>query len=171
MLSTDKRWKELGEVLTHYSLDVQPGQKVMIAQYEVETWPLALATYESVIKAGGFPQIQRQKRIQTALGAEKTRAVRRAITGRSISASAARPCWYTLVTRVGLTPQQPASLLKAGLYQPVEIAGCQLAASAVERTEGCLHRRCVGVLGTHLPCNRRDRFLCRRLRQPVALSR
>jgi len=58
MLSTDKRWKELGEVLTHYCLDVQPGQKVMIAQYEVETWPLALATYESVIKAGGFPQIQ-----------------------------------------------------------------------------------------------------------------
>ena len=58
MLSTDKRWKELGEVLTHYCLEVKPGQKVMIAQYEVETWPLALATYESVIKAGGFPQIQ-----------------------------------------------------------------------------------------------------------------
>ena len=58
MISTDKRWKELGRVITHYCLDVQPGNKVMIAQYEIESWPLALATYESVIKAGGFPQIQ-----------------------------------------------------------------------------------------------------------------
>jgi aminopeptidase len=58
MLSTDKRWKQLGEVLTHYCLEVKPGQKVIIAQLEIETWPLALATYEAVIKAGGFPQIQ-----------------------------------------------------------------------------------------------------------------
>jgi len=58
MISTDKRWKEIGEVITNYCLDVQPGEKVMIAQYEIESWPLALATYESVIKAGGFPQIQ-----------------------------------------------------------------------------------------------------------------
>jgi aminopeptidase len=58
MLSTDKRWKLLGDVVTNYCLEVHPGQKVLIAQYEVETWPLALATYESVIKVGGFPQIQ-----------------------------------------------------------------------------------------------------------------
>jgi len=58
MLSTDKRWKQLGEVLANYCLDVQPSQKVIIAQYEPETWSLALATYEAVIKAGGFPQIQ-----------------------------------------------------------------------------------------------------------------
>ena len=57
-METDKRWKEMGEVITHYCLEVQPGQKVMIAQYEIESWPLALATYESVIKAGGYPQIQ-----------------------------------------------------------------------------------------------------------------
>ena len=58
MLSTDKRWKKLGDVLINYCLEVQPGQKVIIAQNEIETWPLALATYESAIKAGGFPQIQ-----------------------------------------------------------------------------------------------------------------
>jgi len=58
MLSTDKRWKQLGEVLVNYCLQVKPGQKVMITQNEIETWPLALATYESTIKAGGFPQIQ-----------------------------------------------------------------------------------------------------------------
>jgi len=58
MLDTDKRWKAMGEVLAGYCLDVQPGQKVAIAQYEIETWPLALALYEAVIKAGGYPQIQ-----------------------------------------------------------------------------------------------------------------
>jgi aminopeptidase len=58
MHSTDKRWKQLGAVLVNYCLEVQPGQKTLIAQYEIETWPLALATYEAVIKAGGLPQIQ-----------------------------------------------------------------------------------------------------------------
>ncbi len=58
MLSTDKRWKQLGEVIANYCLEVKPGKKVVIAQYEIDTWPLALATYEAVIKAGGFPQIQ-----------------------------------------------------------------------------------------------------------------
>lgn len=57
-MSTDKRWKKLGEVLVNYCLELLPGQKVVIAQYEIETWPLALACYESVIKAGGYPQIQ-----------------------------------------------------------------------------------------------------------------
>ena len=58
MLATDKRWKDLGEVLIHYCLGMQPGEKVLIAQYEIETWPLALATYEAAIKGGGYPQIQ-----------------------------------------------------------------------------------------------------------------
>lgn len=58
MLSTDKRWKQLGEVLANYCLEVKPGEKVTIAQGEIESWPLALATYEAVIKAGGLPQIQ-----------------------------------------------------------------------------------------------------------------
>jgi aminopeptidase len=58
MLSTDKRWKIMGDVLINQCVAVKPGEKVLIAQYEPETWPLALAAYESAIKAGGFPQIQ-----------------------------------------------------------------------------------------------------------------
>ena len=55
---TDKRWQILGESLINYSLDVQPGERLMIAMYEVETYPLALACYAACIKRGGFPQIQ-----------------------------------------------------------------------------------------------------------------
>ena len=58
MFSTDKRWKLMAETLVHRCMNLQPGQKALIAQYEIETWPLALATYESVIKAGGYPQMQ-----------------------------------------------------------------------------------------------------------------
>jgi len=58
MLSTDKRWKEVAEVLLHRCVKVQPGEKVLIAQYEPETWPLALAAYEGAVKAGAYPQIQ-----------------------------------------------------------------------------------------------------------------
>lgn len=55
---TDKRWSQLGETLINYSLGVKPGEKLMIAMYEVESYPLALAVYEACIKAGGYPQIQ-----------------------------------------------------------------------------------------------------------------
>jgi len=58
MLSTDKRWKLMGELLINQCLEVKPGEKVLIAQYEPETWALALAAYEAAIKAKGFPQIQ-----------------------------------------------------------------------------------------------------------------
>jgi len=75
MHSTDKRWKDLGEVLIHYCLDTQPGEKVLIAQYEIETWPLALATYEAAIKAGAYPQIQLKsenlRRVFMKYGAEE----------------------------------------------------------------------------------------------------
>ena len=54
----DKRWKQLGDILVNYSTKVKPGEKVMIAMIEPETWPLAHAVYEAVIKAGGYPQIQ-----------------------------------------------------------------------------------------------------------------
>ncbi|MDC7227797.1 MAG: aminopeptidase [Spirochaetales bacterium] len=54
----DKRWKKLGEILVNYSTRVQRGEKVMIAMIEPETWPLAHAVYEAVVKAGGYPQIQ-----------------------------------------------------------------------------------------------------------------
>lgn len=55
---TDKRWKQLGDSLVNYSLKMQPGEKLMIAMYETESYPLALAVYEACIKAGGYPQIQ-----------------------------------------------------------------------------------------------------------------
>ena len=54
----DKRWNKLADILVNYSTQVKPGERVMIAMHEVETLPLARATYESVVKAGGFPQIQ-----------------------------------------------------------------------------------------------------------------
>ena len=58
MYSTDKRWKQLGELLVNYSCEVKPGERVMIAMGELETFPLVQATYEAAIKAGAFPQVQ-----------------------------------------------------------------------------------------------------------------
>ena len=54
----DKRWEQLGEILVNYSTKVKPGERVMIAMIEIETWPLAHAVYEAAIKAGAYPQIQ-----------------------------------------------------------------------------------------------------------------
>lgn len=54
----DKRWKQLAELLVTYSAEVQPGERVMIAMLEPETYPLTEALYEAVIKAGGYPQVQ-----------------------------------------------------------------------------------------------------------------
>ena len=54
----DKRWKKLGELLVNYSTRVKPGERVMIAMIEIETWPLAHAVYEAAVKAGAYPQIQ-----------------------------------------------------------------------------------------------------------------
>lgn len=54
----DKRWEKLGEILVNYSTRVRPGERVMIAMIEIETWPLAQAVYKAAVKAGAFPQIQ-----------------------------------------------------------------------------------------------------------------
>ncbi len=54
----DGRWNQLGELLVHYSASVKPGERVMIAMVELETFPLARAVYEATIKAGGYPQVQ-----------------------------------------------------------------------------------------------------------------
>jgi aminopeptidase len=51
----DPRWKKLGELLVGYSLGVKPGEKVMIAMGELESYPLVRASYEAVIRAGGYP--------------------------------------------------------------------------------------------------------------------
>ena len=54
----DPRWKRLGELLVNYSTRVRPGERVMIAMIEPETYPLVQAVYEATIKAGAFPQVQ-----------------------------------------------------------------------------------------------------------------
>jgi aminopeptidase len=58
MISSDRRWHELGELLVNYSARVQPGERVMVAMGEVESLPLVQAVYEAVVKAGGYPQVQ-----------------------------------------------------------------------------------------------------------------
>lgn len=54
----DKRWKQLGDLLVNYSLEVKRGERVMIAFVELETYPLVQAIYEASIKAGAYPQVQ-----------------------------------------------------------------------------------------------------------------
>ena len=54
----DKRWTELGDLLVNYSVGVKPGEKVMIAFVELESYPLLHSIYWACIKAGAFPQVQ-----------------------------------------------------------------------------------------------------------------
>lgn len=54
----DPRWHQLADILVNYSTAVQPGERVMIAMGEVETWPLVQAVYAAAVKAGGLPQVQ-----------------------------------------------------------------------------------------------------------------
>jgi aminopeptidase len=54
----DKRWAQLGDLLVNYSMAVKPGEKVMIAFVELETYPLVHAIYQACIVAGAFPQVQ-----------------------------------------------------------------------------------------------------------------
>lgn len=54
----DPRWRALGELLVNYSLQVKPGEKLMIAMGELESYPLVRGAYEAAVKAGGYPQVQ-----------------------------------------------------------------------------------------------------------------
>ena len=54
----DKRWQKLGDLLVNYSAAVKPGEKVMIAFVELETYPLVHAVYRACIQAGAYPQVQ-----------------------------------------------------------------------------------------------------------------
>ena len=54
----DKRWDMLADILVNWSVAVKPGERVMIAMHEVDTYPLSIAVYRAVVKAGGFPQVQ-----------------------------------------------------------------------------------------------------------------
>lgn len=54
----DKRWLKLGDVLVNGFAHVKADEKVMIAMVEPEAFNLARGVYESVVKAGGYPQVQ-----------------------------------------------------------------------------------------------------------------
>ncbi len=54
----DPRWEQVAAVLVQYSAAVQPGERVMIAMVELESYPLAQAVYAECVKAGAFPQVQ-----------------------------------------------------------------------------------------------------------------
>lgn len=54
----DNRWNKLGSLLVNYSTRVKPGERVMIAFGELESYPLVSAVYEACIRAGGYPQVQ-----------------------------------------------------------------------------------------------------------------
>lgn len=54
----DKRWDKLGDLLVNYSLQVKPGEKVMIAFVELESYPLVHAIYKASTIAGAHPQVQ-----------------------------------------------------------------------------------------------------------------
>lgn len=51
-------WSKLGKLLVEYSMAVKPGEKVMIACVELESYPLVQAIYQASIEAGAYPQVQ-----------------------------------------------------------------------------------------------------------------
>lgn len=53
-------WEQLADILVNYSVQVKPGDKVLIAMVEAETLPLARACYQSAIRAGGLPFVEYQ---------------------------------------------------------------------------------------------------------------
>lgn len=54
----DPRWGDVGRVLVQHSTQVRPGERVMIAMGEVDSYPLARGVFDAVVQAGGFPQVQ-----------------------------------------------------------------------------------------------------------------
>lgn len=54
----DERWSRLGEILVTWSTRTQPGDRMLIAMTEPETFPLALAVYEHAVRRGAYPQVQ-----------------------------------------------------------------------------------------------------------------
>lgn len=53
----DERWRRLAEILVHYSTRIQAGERVMINMMETDTQPLVEAVYETVLKAGAYPEV------------------------------------------------------------------------------------------------------------------
>jgi aminopeptidase len=56
---SDPRVEKLAQVLVNYSLEVQPGQKIVLSGHH-ETRPLMVAMYREVIRAGGHPYVRWQ---------------------------------------------------------------------------------------------------------------
>lgn len=54
----DPRWGQLAELVITYSLKVKPGERVMIAMSEIESFPLARGMVEWAVRAGAYPQVQ-----------------------------------------------------------------------------------------------------------------
>jgi aminopeptidase len=54
----DERWSRLANILVNYSTRTGPGDRLLIAMTEPETFPLALAVYEHAVRAGAYPQVQ-----------------------------------------------------------------------------------------------------------------
>ncbi|KAB7788110.1 aminopeptidase [Bifidobacterium cebidarum] len=56
--NNDPRWAQVGELIVHNAVDLQPGEKVMIAMSETASYPLLEAVYRACVRAGGYPQVQ-----------------------------------------------------------------------------------------------------------------
>jgi aminopeptidase len=54
----DPRWGQLADVLVNHATAIQPGERVMIAFSELDSYPLMINVYHSCIRAGAFPQVQ-----------------------------------------------------------------------------------------------------------------
>jgi aminopeptidase len=57
-IADDPRWAELGTLLVTEATRVRPGERVMIAMGEVDSFPLARGVYEACIRSGALPQVQ-----------------------------------------------------------------------------------------------------------------
>ncbi|GAB2645850.1 aminopeptidase [Vibrio panuliri] len=55
---TDQRIEQIAQMLVHHSLQIQTGEKVMIAAMEECSLPYAKALNRAIVQAGGFPQVQ-----------------------------------------------------------------------------------------------------------------
>ena len=54
----DPRWGEVGRVLVEHSTQVRPGERVMIAMGEIDSYPLARGVFEACVDSGAYPQVQ-----------------------------------------------------------------------------------------------------------------
>lgn len=52
----DPRWRDLADILVNHAVRVRPGDRVLVAMREPETFPLAAAVHAAAVRAGGYPQ-------------------------------------------------------------------------------------------------------------------